>query len=78
MRAKAADALIVQGTMSRKEVVELAGQDLVEVVAGEPDAVVGDAVLLEVVGAHLLGPAPATDLPPPLLGQRGARARLLP
>ena len=37
-------------------------QDLVELVQGEADAVVGDPVLLVVVGPDLLGPAAPADL----------------
>jgi len=44
------------------EVVELTGEHLVERVQGEPDAVVGDPVLLEVVGADLVGATAALHL----------------
>ena len=40
------------------DLVEVAGEHLVELVDGQPDAVVGDPVLLVVVGADLLGALP--------------------
>ena len=49
-------------TSASTTLVELAGQHLVELVEREPDAVVGDPVLLEVVGADLLGAPAAADL----------------
>ena len=51
--------------------VELAGEHPVEVVDGEPDPVVGDPVLLEVVGADLLAAAAAADLGLALAGRLG-------
>ena len=42
--------------------IEIAGQHVGESVDREPDAVVGDPVLLEVVGADLLAAAAAADL----------------
>src|SRR3954465_9936840 len=51
------------------ELVEVALEDMVEAVEGQPEAVVGDPVLLEVVGADLLRPAAAPDLGPPGAGQ---------
>ena len=44
------------------DLVELAGQHPVELVEREPDAVVGDPVLLEVVGADLLAAPAAAGL----------------
>ena len=53
------------------QLVEVAHQDAVELVQGELDPVIGDPVLLVVVGPDLLRSAAAADLAPPLL----ARAR---
>src|SRR5207302_5822375 len=53
------------------EVVQLAGEDGGQVAAREPDAVVGDAVLREVVGADLLGPLAGADLRAALGGELG-------
>ena len=44
------------------DVVEVAGEHVGEPVDREPDAVVGEPVLLEVVGADLLAPPAAADL----------------
>src|SRR3954453_9454816 len=44
------------------DVIEIAGQHFLQSVDGEPDAVVGDAVLFVVVGADLLAATAATDL----------------
>src|SRR5215218_9898348 len=55
----------------RRDVVELAREQLVEVVDGELDAVVGDAALGEVVGADLLRPLARADLRAPVGGQLG-------
>src|SRR5262249_46319953 len=49
----------------------LPGEDLLERVQRHPDPVVGDPVLLEVVGADLLGPAAALHLAAP--GRRELR-----
>ena len=69
-RARAGRRLLV-GDERVDDLVELAGQHLVELVEREADAVVGDPVLLEVVGADLL------DRPPPptwsCAGRRTAR-----
>ena len=48
------------------DVVEVAGEHVGEAVDREPDAVVGEPVLLEVVGADLLAPPAAADLRAPL------------
>ncbi len=65
-------AAALVGDQRVDDLVELAGQDLVELVEVEVDAVVGDPVLLEVVGADLLGPAAAAHLVAAGVGQLGA------
>src|SRR6185437_16397335 len=50
---------------------------LVQLVKGEVHPVVGDPVLAEVVGPHLLGPAATADLAAALGGQVGRPAVLL-
>src|SRR5437763_9805003 len=60
-----------------EQLVEVAGQHLVELVDREPDAVVGHPVLLEVVRADLLRPAAAADLGPPGARQLVGLALLL-
>ena len=57
------------------DLVEVAGQDVGQLVDREADAVIGDPVLLEVVGPDLLAAPPAADLSPPLDG-RGDRPRV--
>src|SRR5215510_2176569 len=59
------------------DLVQLARQHLVEPVESEADAVVRYAVLLEVVGPHLLGAAPAAHLAPTCRRRRGGLAVLL-
>src|SRR5579862_3276232 len=46
----------------RGELVELAFEDLIEVVHGQLDAVIGDAALAVVIGADLLGAIAGADL----------------
>ncbi len=70
------DHVVVVGELARPlvggegldDVVEVAGQHVGQPVDREPDAVVGDPVLLEVVGADLLAPPAAADLRSPLGG----------
>jgi len=50
----------------RRQLVELAFEDLIEVVDGDLDAVVGDAPLAIVVGADLLGPVARAHLGAPV------------
>ena len=59
------------------DVVEVAGEHVGQPVDREADAVVGDPVLLEVVGPDLLAAAAAADLGPPFdrRARRRARAR---
>src|SRR4051794_37344433 len=52
------------------DVVEIAGQHFLQSIDGEPDAVVGDPVLLVVVGADLLATAATADLRTTLGGLR--------
>ena len=74
-RRRAAAPLV--GDERVDHLVELAGQHLVELVDREPDAVVGDPVLLEVVGADLLGAATAADLGLAGIGRLGRLLVLL-
>src|SRR5581483_5621470 len=53
------------------QLVEVAHEDAVELVQRELDPVVGDPVLLVIVGPDLLRTAPAADLAPALFGHRG-------
>src|SRR5260370_17966271 len=53
---------------------ELSVHDFGELVNGQPDAMVGDAVLREIIRAHFLLAVAALDLPPTL---RAARTGLL-
>ena len=58
------------------DVVEVAGEDFRQAVHREADAVVGQPVLLEVVGADLLAPPAAADLRAPLDGPLGVALAL--
>src|SRR5690606_7964163 len=51
------------GAAGRNELVEITGHHRIQVVPGEADAVIGQAVLGEVVGAHLLAAVAASHLP---------------
>src|ERR671920_29285 len=53
----------------RRDVVEVAAEQLVEVVHRELDPMVGDAALGEVVGADLLRALPRAHLRAPVRGQ---------
>src|SRR5690349_4686852 len=50
----------------RHQLVQVPGHDLIELVKGELDAVIGDAILFEVVSADLLGPVATAHHAPPL------------
>ena len=52
------------------EGLQFAVDDLIELMDGEADAVVGDAVLGKVVGANLLAAITAADYGAAFLGQR--------
>src|SRR3989441_1756164 len=52
------------------QVVEFAVHHFIDVVGGEVNAVIGDAILREVVGAHLLRAITGPDLRPPFLRAR--------
>src|SRR5690606_32270531 len=68
---------LLVGGESLDELVELALENLVETPDGETDAVIGDPVLLVVVGPDLLRPLPRAHLRPALPGELSRSPLLL-
>src|ERR1700678_3427484 len=66
----------VRGGQRVDDPVELTVDDLIQVVGLVTDAVIGDAVLREIVGADPLGPVHGPDLTAPLRARLRVRVRL--
>src|SRR5271167_3612170 len=59
---------LVVGPQSFDNVVDLPLHHSVELMQGEPDAVIGEAILWEIISADLLAAVSRADHLPPLLG----------
>src|SRR5262249_40031460 len=77
LRALPQPLLLVEVDEGLDQPVEPAGDDGVELVQGEVDAVVGDAVLREVVGADALAAVARADQGAALLGPLAVQGLLL-